>query len=133
MLPHSKLSSDDLADRIPEEDAKGPLGLNLLHPVEDPVIDFIFIHGLGGGSRKTWSKTSDRLHYWPKEWLPRDPEFSCVRVHSFGYRADWNDKKGNTSSIHEFALSLLADMRYNPDIRRSKVGSTQPTTVFEHT
>ena len=106
-----------------EEDVKGPLGLNLLYTVNEPLIDFIFVHGLGGGSRKTWSKSSDPYHYWPKEWLSRDPEFSCVRVHSFGYKADWTERKDSVLNIHDFALSLLGEIQSNPDIRRSKVSS----------
>ena len=107
------------------EDFKGPLGLNLLHTVPEPLIDFIFIHGLGGGSRKTWSKTPDPYHYWPKEWISRDPEFSCVRVHSFGYKADWAERKPNFLNIHDFSLALLGEIQCNPDIRRSKVRSKE--------
>ncbi|KAK2758996.1 hypothetical protein FQN54_003094 [Arachnomyces sp. PD_36] len=101
------------------EDFKGPLGLNLLHTVSEPLIDFIFIHGLGGGSRKTWSKTADPYHYWPKEWISRDPEFSCARVHSFGYKADWAERKPSFLNIHDYALALLGEIQCNPDIRRS--------------
>ena len=104
------------------DDAKGPLGLNLLHAVTEPLIDFIFVHGLGGGSRKSWSKSSNPYHYWPKEWLSRDPEFSCVRIHSFGYKADWDERKESVLDIHDFARSLLSEIEYSPDIRRSKVG-----------
>ncbi|GLA18491.1 hypothetical protein AnigIFM62618_006139 [Aspergillus niger] len=106
---------------VEDEDTKGPLGLNLLHTVPEPHIDFIFIHGLGGGSRKTWSKTTDPYHFWPKEWLSRDPEFGHVRVHSFGYKADWAEKKSNHLNIHDFSLSLLGEMQCSPEIRRSNV------------
>jgi pimeloyl-ACP methyl ester carboxylesterase len=103
-----------------DDDPKGPLGLNLLHTVDEPVADFVFVHGLGGGSRKTWAKTPDLYHYWPKEWLSRDPEFSNVRVHSFGYKADWNERNDNALGIHDFALSLLGELQINPSIRRSQ-------------
>ncbi len=110
-----------------EEDIKGSLGLNLLYAVTEPLIDFIFVHGLGGGSRKTWSKSSDLYHFWPKEWLSRDPEFSRVRIHSFGYKADWGERKESVLDIHDFALSLLGAIEYSPDIRRSQVGSKSPS------
>lgn len=106
-----------------EEDVKGPLGLNLLHTVAEPLIDFIFVHGLGGGSRKTWSMSSNPHHYWPKEWLSRDPEFRFVRIHSFGYKADWGEKGESILNIHDFARSLLSEIHCSPDIRRSDVGS----------
>ncbi|GLB12828.1 hypothetical protein AtubIFM61612_000215 [Aspergillus tubingensis] len=104
---------------VEDEDTKGPLGLNLLHTVPEPHIDFIFIHGLGGGSRKTWSKTTNPYHFWPKEWLSRDPEFGHVRVHSFGYKADWAEKKSNHLNVHDFSLSLLGEIQCSPEIRRS--------------
>ncbi|OCK74785.1 hypothetical protein K432DRAFT_429827 [Lepidopterella palustris CBS 459.81] len=107
-------------DADPEEDIKGPLGLNLLHNVTEPLIDFIFVHGLGGGSRRTWSFSPDRCHYWPKEWLSRDPDFRCARIHSFGYKADWGERRESVLNIHDFARSLLSEIHCNPDIRRSK-------------
>ncbi|RYP92352.1 hypothetical protein DL770_001554 [Monosporascus sp. CRB-9-2] len=33
------------------------------------------VHGLGGGSRKTWSDSADQSTFWPKEWLPAEPGF----------------------------------------------------------
>lgn len=96
------------------DDSKGPLGLNHLHSPSEPLIDFIFVHGLGGGSRKTWSKTSSVTHYWPQEWLPKDPAFKNVRVHSFGYDSDWVKGKDNCLNIHHFGKSLLGEMSMSP-------------------
>ena len=108
-------------DSAVDEKIKGPLGLHLLRDVTEPVVDFIFVHGLGGGSRKTWAKTENPYHYWPKEWLSQDPEFSCVRVHSFGYNADWAERKESVLDIHDFALALLGEVKTSPEIRRSHV------------
>ena len=96
------------------DDPRGSLGLNLLHSPSEPVIDFIFVHGLGGGSRKTWSKSSSTTHYWPQEWLPKDPAFKNVRVHSFGYDSDWVKGKANCLNIHHFGKSLLGEMSTSP-------------------
>ncbi|KAF5560596.1 nacht wd [Fusarium phyllophilum] len=64
---------------------KGPLGLNLLYCPTEPEIDLIFVHGLGGNSRKTWSKSfADQSHFWPEDWLSQDPAFRNVRIHSYG-------------------------------------------------
>ena len=116
--PVRQSSSED--DRV-DESLKGALGLNLLRDVPEPLVDFIFVHGLGGGSRKTWSKSSNQYHYWPKEWLSQDPDFGCVRVWSFGYKADWNERKENVLEIHDFALALLGEIDNAPDIRRTQV------------
>lgn len=104
-------------------DIKGPLGLNILHDPPEPEIDFIFVHGLGGGSRKTWSLSADHQHYWPKAWLSKDLEFGAVRIHSFGYNADWDKWKKSNLTILDFARSLLGDISCNPGIRRSNVGT----------
>ncbi|BCR93168.1 uncharacterized protein AKAW2_10214A [Aspergillus luchuensis] len=113
---HTALNDKPLLE---SEGFKGPLGLQLLRTVSEPLVDFIFIHGLGGGSRKTWSKSPDPYHYWPKEWLSQDPEFDKVRIYSFGYKADWAEKTASILNIHDFALSLLGEIKCNPDIRRS--------------
>lgn len=112
-------------EEVPDlpQDSKGPLGLNLIHDVPKPLIDFIFVHGLGGGSRKTWSISPDPRHYWPKEWLPQDPDFRNVRIHSFGYKADWNERKESTLTVHDFAQSLLSEVKCSPDIRGSNVSA----------
>lgn len=101
------------------DDPRGPLGLKLLHSPSEPLIDFIFVHGLGGGSRKTWSKTSSLSHYWPQEWLPKDPAFKNVRMHSFGYDSDWIKGKDNCLNIHHFGKSLLGEISTSPYLSES--------------
>ena len=98
------------------DDIRGPLGLNLLYEPPEPLIDFIFVHGLRGGSRKTWSKTESPAHFWPKEWLPLEPGFKNVRIHSFGYNSDWGEKKGSSLTIHDFGQALLGDMQNSPSL-----------------
>ncbi|MCJ1396233.1 hypothetical protein MMC18_009122 [Xylographa bjoerkii] len=108
-----------------KDDPKGPLGLNLLHSPAEPLIDFVFVHGLGGGSRKTWSKTSSITHYWPQEWLSKDPAFNDVRVHSYGYNSDWTKGKSNCLNIHHFGKSLLGEVSTSPYL-----GGTDTPLVF---
>ena len=117
--PSKNENRDQRHHSVDVQDPKGALGLNLLHDPPNPTIDFIFVHGLGGGSRKTWASSSDPEQYWPKAWLPRDPEFSSVRIHSFGYHADWNEWGTNTLNVLDFARSLLGEMSCNTGIRRS--------------
>lgn len=109
------------------QDIKGQLGLNLLFDSLEPVVDIVFVHGLGGGSRKTWTKDNDPQLFWPKEWLSRDPEFKRARVHSFGYHADWVERRESILNIHDFASSLLAHLQSSAIIRRSKQVMVTPS------
>ncbi|KAK4098485.1 hypothetical protein N658DRAFT_431842, partial [Parathielavia hyrcaniae] len=107
---------------LDHDDDKGPLGLTTLYEPEPPtesLVDIVFIHGLGGGSRKTWSYSSRPHHYWPRSWLPADNDFLDVRIHTFGYKADWGERRDSILDIHDFAQSLLGALRNHPRIRRS--------------
>ena len=117
----SRIDEHDQSLSVDVPNVRGPLGLNLLHDPPDPKIDFIFVHGLGGGSRKTWASSTDPKQYWPKPSLSQYPEFASVRIHSFGYNADWNEWRTNTLSILDFARSLLGEMSCNTGIQRSNV------------
>lgn len=115
-----------------DNDIKGPLGLNTLYNPPDPAIaDLIFIHGLGGGSRSTWSKNHDPNLYWPQEWLPKDAGFRDVRIHSFGYSSNWG--KQSTLTIYDFAKSLLGEIHDCPVMPRdSNVRSLLYIIVLAH-
>jgi hypothetical protein len=100
-----------------DADVRGPLGLNTLYDPYDAVIaDIIFVHGLRGGSKSTWSKDHDPALYWPQEWLPKEEGFRDVRIHSFGYNSNW--EKESTLNIHDFAKSLLGYIHDSPVIPR---------------
>ena len=98
----------------------GDLGLNLLYEPNECLIDFVFVHGLRGGSRKTWSASPNPAHYWPKEWLPADSDFKYVRIHSFGYNSDWLERRENLLNIHDFGQSLIEEIQASPSIRRDQ-------------
>lgn len=100
------------------EDIRGQYGLILLASPSEPAVDFVFVHGLRGGSRKTWSESVNPMHFWPKEWLPWDPDFKHARIHSFGYKADWREKQESILNIHDFGKSLLGALHDSPLIRR---------------
>lgn len=105
--------------RVPRP--KGPMGLNTLYdPGDIALVDIIFVHGLGGDSKKTWSGSHDSKSYWPQDWLPDDPNFKTARIHSFGYDADWRKRTLSILSIHDFGQDLLGEMKNHPSIRRSK-------------
>ena len=66
------------------EELRDPFGLNLLSGPAYPMVDLVFVHGLGGGSRKMWSKGPDLALFWPKEWLSRDIEFKISEFTALG-------------------------------------------------
>ncbi|KAI0523866.1 WD40 repeat-like protein [Xylaria bambusicola] len=102
------------------EVTRGLLGLNLLFEPSEPRLDIIFVHGLQGGSRKTWSlDPTDPLTYWPREWLPLEPGFRHARIHSFGYDSDWRKSAVSTLTVHDFALALLADLKHSQAFKRN--------------
>ena len=101
-------------------DIKGPFGLNTIFcPTENAIVDLVFVHGLGGGSRSTWTKSANPELYWPQTWLPKDDSFRSTRIHSFGYDSNWD--KESTLNIHDFAKALLGSIHDCPSI---PVGST---------
>lgn len=99
------------------EEIRGPHGLHLLFAPSMTIVDFIFVHGLGGGSRSTWSKSDDASSFWPQEWLPKEPNFENVRIHSFGYNADWSAQVRHALDVHDFGKALLQAMAGSPDLR----------------
>ncbi|CZT11979.1 uncharacterized protein RCO7_07986 [Rhynchosporium graminicola] len=63
-----------------------PDGLSLVHDCDAPLADLIFVHGLGGSSRKTWSFERDIKNFWPP-WLGTERGFLNTRIFLFGYNA----------------------------------------------
>ncbi|KAI4224789.1 MAG: hypothetical protein L6R40_008417 [Gallowayella cf. fulva] len=92
-----------------------PLGLNVLYEPHDaaPLIDIIFVHGLGGTSQKTWSRNRNIDFFWPQHWLPGEPGFELARILSFGYNAHFaSSGRENILNIADFAKDLLFGMKY---------------------
>ncbi|KAI1842336.1 hypothetical protein JX266_011504 [Neoarthrinium moseri] len=98
--------------------AKGPLGLTTVYEPDDAnaVADLVFVHGLNGGSKSTWSKGGDASLFWPGEFLPRDG-FRDVRIHTFGYSSGVS--RDSVLNIYDFARSLLAAVQDAPTMTRS--------------
>lgn len=114
-----------------------PLGLTILHePESTPSADIIFIHGLGGTSRHTWSRNRDLHLFWPLEWLPYEPELSSARIMTFGYNSHFSSvshKKENILNISDFAKDLLFNMKFTKGEgeRRLDIG-TVPIIFVAH-
>ena len=78
--------------------------------------DIIFVHGLGGTSRQTWSKNRNPDLFWPQMWLPSEPETASARILSFGYNASFKSTGPKSfSGVTDFAKDLLFEMRFGKD------------------
>lgn len=90
------------------------LGLEVLAEpasLQNPVIDIIFVHGLGGSRRGTWKLDTKDTTSWP-EWLPKAEGLDQTRVSTFGYDAEWDNLwKENILDISAFAQQLLDALR----------------------
>lgn len=98
-------------------DNSDPLGLQVVHrPKGDHTADIIFVHGLGGGSHRTWSKNHDPELFWPEKFLPAEPYISEARISTFGYSSNFGSgSKKSRVSIPDFAKSLLAALKFSQD------------------
>ncbi|PVF91850.1 hypothetical protein CPB86DRAFT_830360 [Serendipita vermifera] len=66
-------------------DSKGnQLGFKVLSPGENPVVDIVAIHGLGGHRERSWTAANGT--FWLKEFLKDD--FPNARVLTYGHGAD---------------------------------------------
>ncbi|KAL1878008.1 hypothetical protein Daus18300_002362 [Diaporthe australafricana] len=94
----------------------GPLGLNVVYtPDNGRKVDIVFIHGLGGTSKWTWSKHKNSDLFWPLTFLPLEQDLCLARILTFGYNAAFQ-KTGNVSlSLLDFAKDLLFDLKYGKD------------------
>lgn len=94
-----------------------PLGLKIIHrPPGVRRVDIIFVHGLGGSSRTTWSKHHNLEFFWPLKFLPFEPDINEARILTFGYNANFRRKSGrNKISVLDFAKDLLYDLKYAKD------------------
>jgi hypothetical protein len=73
---------------------------------ENSVLDIVFVHGLDGDARKSWSgKAPDS--FWPA-WLGQD--VTGIAVWSLGYDAASSGWLGNAMPIQDRAINLLAQL-----------------------
>ncbi|KAI0426550.1 hypothetical protein F5Y09DRAFT_59910 [Xylaria sp. FL1042] len=94
----------------------GPLGLNVVYtPDNAHKADIVFVHGLGGSSRWTWSKNKEPRLFWPLTFLPLEPDLCLSRILTFGYDASFQKPTSVTTSVLDFAKDLLFDLKYAKD------------------
>ncbi|KAK4214683.1 NACHT and WD domain protein [Rhypophila decipiens] len=128
-------ASDRLASRQkpeeidPEEGIHGELGLHPLHISSDSLIALVFVHGLKGGSVKTWRKGTDPQCFWPKYWLPRESGFENASIHSFGYDSNWGTTRQSILNVQDFGHALFEELRTNKHLREH---SESPIILIGH-
>ncbi|KAI1087197.1 hypothetical protein F5B19DRAFT_497604 [Rostrohypoxylon terebratum] len=100
-----------------EASSKDPLGLKVVYrPAGQRRADIIFVHGLGGSSRMTWSYQRNLEYFWPLKFLPSEPDINEARILTFGYNANFRPGSGkNKMSILDFAKDLLFDLKHAQD------------------
>jgi hypothetical protein len=89
------------------------------------VIDVVFVHGLGGSSRATWThpKSSE---FWPA-WLQEKKGLENIRISTFGYDANWDiTKRSNALGIPDFASDLLMSLK----LHYTSVGDVRPQFIL---
>ncbi|KAK5124654.1 hypothetical protein LTR85_001367 [Meristemomyces frigidus] len=62
----------------------GEYGLVVVVNPADALVDIVFVHGITGNRRKTWTHSNGT--FWPEQLLPQD--IPGARVLTFGYDAD---------------------------------------------
>lgn len=95
-----------------------PLGLKVIHRLQqEHHVDIVFVHGLGGSSRTTWSKNRDLDYFWPLRFLSLEPVIKDeARILTFGYNSNFRPGSGkNKMSILDFAKELLFELKYAQD------------------
>jgi hypothetical protein len=75
-------------------------------PLSDYRCSIVFVHGLRGHRRDTWTKDGV---CWPKELLSKEEALSHTRVLAFGYDANIVSFNGSTSlnTLFEHSINLL--------------------------
>lgn len=108
------------------------LGLHVVHEPGLPApLDIIFVHGLGGDSRQTWSKNKDTNLFWPGLWLPLEPDVGKARILSFGYNASFRaGAPKSLSNITDFSKELLYEMAYGRNKDGEDLGIGKVPIIF---
>ncbi|KAL8911480.1 MAG: hypothetical protein Q9171_003341 [Xanthocarpia ochracea] len=130
LLPPDRESNSSLRTLSPGR--KTSLGLHLEYqPSATSCLDIVFIHGLGGDSRKTWSKDHNPELFWPGLWLPLEAELERARIFTFGYNANFRPGETKTmASITDFAKELLFELRFGKTHEGEKFGIGELPLIF---
>ena len=98
--------------------SRGQIGLRTLNGPVDPYLELVFVHGLMGDSSLTWTFENDRATFWP-EWLAEDPEFSNLRIHTYGYHEPPVNGRAPVSKLRDMGAALCSALELNSQFRGS--------------
>ncbi|KAF3040675.1 hypothetical protein E8E12_003674 [Didymella heteroderae] len=103
---------------------KGIYGLEICHDNDQAVADIVFVHGLTGNRRSTWTDKHTKI-FWPKDLLGSD-QLPPTRILSYGYDADvahfWALASQNRIGEHARNLvNALAQLRDRSDTERRPI------------
>ena len=99
-----------------------PLGLSIIYASENGhKVDIVFVHGVGGFSRKTWYKNEDPELFWPLKSTSLEPDVHLARMFASGYYANTRTAGHGTISVLDFAKDLLYDLRYAKDEQKENL------------
>ncbi|KAL1881197.1 hypothetical protein Daus18300_001048 [Diaporthe australafricana] len=129
--PNVPPASDLALVRKSSDADSGAFGLNVVcTPDHGHKADIVFVHGLGGTSRWTWSKNRDPELFWPLTFLALEPDLCLARILTFGYNATL--KKGGHAghSVLDFAKDLLFDLKYATDERKGDLQMGSVPLIF---
>ncbi|SMY21055.1 unnamed protein product [Zymoseptoria tritici ST99CH_1A5] len=112
-VPSPANASAKRRDRA-DEVYKDPTGLTVLHePEGTPISDLVFVHGLGGGSVRTWSADARPGSYWPLDWLAKEPLIASTRISTYGYNSHATaTDPDRLLDLAELAKDLLTKLRF---------------------
>jgi len=84
----------------------------LIEPSESssPVLNIVFVHGLGGSAYGTWTDEQTKVFWLP--WLTKVKGLENARIMTFGYDSNWDKiwKSNNVLDIPDFARQLANDL-----------------------
>ncbi|KAI4186814.1 MAG: hypothetical protein L6R41_003235 [Letrouitia leprolyta] len=130
LFPPDRGSNSSFRTLSPNREKR--LGLELLYqPPATSCLDIVFIHGLGGDSRKTWSRDHNPELFWPGLWLPLETELECARIFTFGYHANFRPGEAKSmASITDFAKELLFELRFGKSLEGEKFCIGETPLIF---
>ena len=129
------VSSSTNSDRPRKHSGTNPgsLGLDIIYrPDNGHKVDIVFIHGLGGASRRTWSKNEDPELFWPMKFLPLETDVCHSRILTFGYNANFRIAGNVSTSVLDFAKDLLFDLKYAKDELKEDLNIGSVSRVPSH-
>ncbi|OAR03064.1 hypothetical protein LLEC1_04718, partial [Akanthomyces lecanii] len=126
--PTSTTTEPSLLESAWDPTSSGPFGLNVVYtPEKGQQADIVFVHGLGGTSRATWTKDKNPNLFWPLTFLAMDPDLCVARIMTFGYDASFRKHNNPQATLRDFAKELLFDLAERSQL---KIGEVRADCAF---